>query len=339
MEEIVQALREQGVLVRDGVETRHVASLPLDLRLPTTVQGVLAARIDRLPPAEKELLQTLAVIGKEFPFSLLTQVVDKPEDELHGLLAHLQAAEFIYEQPAFPDVEYIFKHALTQEVAYNSLLIDRRKVLHERTAQAMEELFHSQLEDHYSDLAHHYSRSGNTQKAVEYLQLAGQQAVQRSAYAEAITHLTTALELLKTLPDTPERTQQELSLQITLGIPLMATKGCAAPEVERVYTRARELCQQVGETPQLFPCLQGLYRVLFVRGELQTARELAEQLLRLGPERTRPSSSRRGPSGVGSGLVLPWRIGPARAHVEQGIALYDPQQHAPMPSSTGMTPG
>ena len=161
-------------------------------------------------------------------------------------------------------MEYIFKHALTQEVAYNSLLLERRKVLHERTAQAIEALFHSRLEDHYSELAHHYSRSGNTQKAVEYLQLAGQQAVQRSANAEAISHLTTALELLKTLPDTPERTQQELTLQIALGAPLMATKGYAAPEVEHAYTRARELCQQVGETPQLFPVLWGLW-VFYLR--------------------------------------------------------------------------
>src|SRR5262249_13910777 len=194
---------------------------------------------------EKALLQTLAVIGKEFSLSLLKQVVNQPEDVLHRLLSHLRAAEFIYEQPAFPEPEYTFKHALTQEVAYNSLLVERRKVLHERTAQAMEALFHHRLEDHYSELAYHYSRSGNTQKAVEYLQRAGQQAVQRSANEEAVSHFTTALELLKTLPDTPEHTQQELTLQITLGAPLMATKGFGSPEVEKAYTRARKLCQQI----------------------------------------------------------------------------------------------
>src|SRR5262249_34794913 len=183
--------------------------------IPPTVQAVLASRIDRLPAEEKALLQTLSVIGKEFSLSLLKQVVDQPEEALQGLLFHLQAAEFIYEQPAFPEVEYIFKHALTQEVTYNSLLQEQRKVLHERTAQAIEMLFHSRLDDHYSNLAQHYSRSSNTPKAVEYLQLAGQQAVQRSANAEAISHLTAALELLKTLPDTSERAQQELTLQIT----------------------------------------------------------------------------------------------------------------------------
>src|SRR5713101_8359778 len=121
----------------------------------------------------------LAVIGKEFPLSLLRQVVNQPEDSLQQFLSHLQTAEFIYEQPAFLEVEYTFKHALTQEVAYNSLLVERRKVLHERTAQAIESLFHYRLEDYYSELAYHYSRSGNTQKAVEYLQLAGQQAGER----------------------------------------------------------------------------------------------------------------------------------------------------------------
>src|SRR5262249_11010054 len=152
-----------------------------------------------------------------------------------------------------PEVEYIFKHALTQEVAYNSVLIERRKTLHEQTAQAIEQLYHDRLEEHYSELAHHYSRSGNTEKAVEYLQLAGEQAVQRSANTEALSLFTTALELLGTLASTPARIRHELRLQIALGQPLIITKGPAAPEVEAAYVRAHALCQQVGETPQLFP--------------------------------------------------------------------------------------
>src|SRR6185295_191127 len=141
----------------------------------------------------------------------------QPDEQFYRLLASLQHKEFLYEQPAFPEVEYLFKHALTQEVAYNSVLIERRKILHEHTGRAIEQLYQGRVEDHYSDLAHHYTRGGNTPKAVEYLQLAGQQAVQRSANAEAISHLTTALELLKILPDTCERAQQELMLQIALG--------------------------------------------------------------------------------------------------------------------------
>src|SRR5262249_32901119 len=143
--------------------------LPTDLHIPTTVQAVLASRIDRLPSEEKDLLQTLAVIGKEFSLTLLQQVVERSEEALYRQLTHLQTAEFIYEQPAFPEVEYIFKHALTQEVAYTSLLQERRKTLHERAARAIEALSYSRLEDHYSELAYHYTRSGNTEKAVEYL--------------------------------------------------------------------------------------------------------------------------------------------------------------------------
>jgi class 3 adenylate cyclase/predicted ATPase len=329
MEEIVQALVEQGMLVRDGLGAglRPAPTMNLTgLRIPTTVQGVLAARIDRLPPEEKDLLQTLAVIGKEFSWSLLKQVVDKSEDELHRLLSHLQAAEFIYEQPAFPEVEYTFKHALTQEVAYNSLLQERRLVLHERVAQAMEALFHSRLEDHYSELARHYSRSGNTEKAIEYLHLAGQQAVQRSANAEAITHLTTALELLKSVPDTPERAQRELMLQIALGPPLIATKGYGVLEVEHAYIRARELCRQVGETPQLFPALLGLSVFHMVRAEYQTARELGEQCLSLAQRVQDPALITGTYSMLGMILYNLGEFPLARAHAEQGIALYDPQQ-------------
>src|SRR5262249_19583680 len=272
MEEMVQELFEQGVLVRDGVGARlrlgsstGQAPLSTDLHIPTTVQGVLAARIDRLAPDEKALLQQLAVIGREFPVSLIRQVIAQPEEELYGLLASLQRKEFLYEQPAFPEVEYIFKHALTQEVAYSSVLVERRKALHERTAQAIEALYSSSLDDHYGELAHHYSRNGNTQKAIEYLQRAGQQAVQRSANVEAIGHLPTALELLKTLPDGPERTQQEITLQLILGVPLNATKGYGAPEMGQLYARALELCRQVGNTPQLLPALHGLWEFYLLR--------------------------------------------------------------------------
>jgi predicted ATPase len=193
------------------------------------------------------------VLGKEFAWGLLTQVTDQSEEELQRLLAHLQSAEFIYVQPAFPESAYTFKHALTQEVAYNAVLLERRRVLHERAAQAIEALFAERLPEQYHVLAHHYSRSGNTAKAIDYLYRAGQQAVERSAYTEAISHLTTALDLLSTRPETHERSHQELTVQMTLGIALRAIKGSRAPEVERLYTRARELCERVGGTAAAFP--------------------------------------------------------------------------------------
>ena len=266
MEEVVQTLAEEGALTGERGKYR-LETTPTELHISPTVQGVLTARIDRLATKEKELLQQLSVIGRQFPLSLMKQVVPLSDDELSRVLASLQAKEFLYEQPAFPEVEYLFKHALTQDVAYGTVLHEQRKDLHERTGQAIEGLYRTSVGDHYSELAHHYSRSGNTQKAVEYLGLAGQQAMQRSENKEAIEYLTSALHLLKTLPDTPERRQQELALHVALGVPLTATKSWAAPEVGKVYMRARELCEQVGDTPELFPVLWGLCAFYLVRAQ------------------------------------------------------------------------
>ena len=203
MEEMVQALFEQGVLARNGAV--KLAKPLNEIRVPPTVQAILASRIDRLPAAEKELLQTLAVLGREFSSGLIKRVAGKSDDELERMLSALQLAEFIYEQPAMGDVEYTFKHALTLEVAYNSVLVERRRLLHERAAQAIEALFPDRLEDHLAELAHHYDRSGNVRKAVEYLGRAGRLAAQQTAHSEAVGYLRRALELLKNLPDSAER--------------------------------------------------------------------------------------------------------------------------------------
>jgi predicted ATPase len=312
LEEIVQTLVEQG-----GVE----------IQLPPTVQGVLAARIDRLGAETKALLQTMAVLGKECSWSLLKQVVDQPEAELQRLLTHLQAAEFLYEQPGIPAPKYVFKHVLTQDVAYASLPRERRRGVHERVAQALEALFPDRLEEHYSALAHHYSHSGNTAKAVYYLQHAGQQAEQRSAYTEAIRHVTRALELLKTLPDTPERCQQELRMQLTLGRALMATKGWTTQDVEHTYARARELCRQVGDTSQLFQVLWGLRTFYTARGELQQTPALVEEMMALAQRQHDAVLLLEAHFALGYDVYWLGELGAARTHLEQGMAFYDPQQH------------
>jgi predicted ATPase len=170
IEEMVQALFDEGVLVRDG--TVKVARPLGQLRMPPTVQGILAARIDRLPREEKDLLQTLAVVGREAPLTLIRKMVTRPQIE--QMLGNLQAGEFIYEQAASGEAQYTFKHALTQEVAYNSLLFERRKALHERAGVTIESLYAGRLDDQLRELARHYSSSGNVNKAVEYLDRAGQ---------------------------------------------------------------------------------------------------------------------------------------------------------------------
>ena len=309
------------------------------LQLPSTVQGILAARIDRLAPEEKALLQQLAVIGREFPLSLIRHVITQPEEELYRLLSSLQRKEFLYEQPAFPEVEYIFKHALTQEVAYGTVLQERRKALHERTAQAIEALYSTNLDDHYSDLAHHYSRSGNTAKAIEYLQKAGQQAARHSANAEAINHLTTALELLKTLPDTADRAGQELTLHLSLGASLIATKGYNAAEVEQTYTRAQELCLQVGEPLQVAQVLFGLVSFNAVRGNHTAALALEEQFLTVAHRQQDSTLSLVVHALLGGTLLWLGEFTPAQAHLDQVGAFYDPEHHCDLAYYMGQDPG
>ena len=299
---------------------------------------MLAARIDRQPAEEKALVQTLAVLGRGFSFGLLKRVMAQPEQELYRLLSQLHGGKSIHEQATFPESSYTFKHALTQEVAYNSLLPEQRRTLHERTAHAIEEILHDRPEEHYSELAPHYRRSGNTMKAAVYLQLAGRQAVQQSAYAEAIGHVNTALELLRTLPDTVERREQELTLQITLGPALMATNGFGASEVEAAFTRARELSQQVGDTPQLYMVLQGLSGFYALRVKFQALRELMEQRLSLAQRLRNPALLAQAQLAHGHDLLALGEMASARAHVEQGVALDNPEQHHSLAFGGGLDP-
>ncbi|HYL60721.1 MAG TPA: adenylate/guanylate cyclase domain-containing protein, partial [Candidatus Acidoferrales bacterium] len=219
IEEIVQELFEQGTLVRNGAV--KLAKSLATIQIPSTVQAVLASRIDRLPPEQKDLLQTLAIIGKEFPLRLVREVSGKSDDELDGLLAGLQTAEFIYEQPAVGDVAYVFKHALSQQVAAGSALMERRRVLHERVARVLEAQFPETVETQPELIAHHYTEAGLGAQAIPYWQRAGERALQRSANLEAIDHLKKGLELLGSRPDAQGRiaTQeaQRYSLLVVLG--------------------------------------------------------------------------------------------------------------------------
>ncbi len=277
MEETVQVMFDEGALTHNG-KVKLTRSLS-QLKIPPTVQAILASRIDRLPPDEKDLLQTLAVLGKEFPFALAKSVVPKSEEELNRMLFDLQLGEFIYEQPASVDVEYIFKHALTQEVAYNSVLSERRKILHERIGTAIEALFKDSLGDHLSQLAHHYRHTSNTKKAVEYLAMAAKRELTKSAYQGALDHLQSAVDLLANSPQSEERSRQELDLRIDHGLALLAVSGWHVPEVGTTYRRARELCQELALAgdPRLFSVVFGLWMHHLTRGEHRDARYFAEE--------------------------------------------------------------
>jgi predicted ATPase len=299
---------------------------PLPLAIPATLKDSLMARLDRLGTA-KEVAQLGATLGREFSYELIQAVSSMDEANLQQALAVLVAAEVLYPRGLQLQARYLFKHALIQDAAYQSLLKSTRQQYHQQIARVLEERFAEIKETQPELLAYHYTAAGITAQAIPYWQKAGRRATQRSANVEAISHLTKGLELLKTLPDTLERTQQELTLQIALGVPLMATKGFAAPEVERVYTRARELCRRVGETPQLFPVIEGLQAFYNVRGDHQTVRELAEQLLSLAQRVQDPALLLEAHHMLGSALFALGEWASARVHLKQGIALYDPEQH------------
>jgi predicted ATPase len=219
------------------------------------------------------------------------------------------------------------------------LLRRTRQKYHHRIAAVFEEHFPDTKETQPELLAHHYTEAGLREQAIPYWQQAGQQAIRRSANVEAISHLTKALELLKALPDTPERSQRELTLQIALGNALMATKGYAAPEVEQAYTQARALCQQIGETPQLFPVLLGLWAFYSQRAELQTGRELAEQFLRLAQNAHDSALLVEAHRMLGWTLFVIGELAPALVHTEQGMALYDEAKHGEGTVLYGEDPG
>ena len=279
IEEIVQALFGEGALVRNGV-VKVAHPLPR-LRLPPTVQGILAARIDRLSTAQKDLLQTLAVIGGVSSLDLLRQVASTDQTQLEQRLAELQVGEFVYQQPAAGDVEYVFKHALTQEVAYSSVLSERRKALHDRVARGLETLFANSIDEHLTELAYHYSRGSRDDEAVKYLVRAGEQALQLSAFSQAATYLEGGLTRLEQLPISSERDVAEIAIRRNLADVTMVTRGYAAPEYERHLVRRHELADRLRDNTQIFYSLVGISIFSAFRLELGKAQEIGTKLLEI----------------------------------------------------------
>jgi predicted ATPase len=277
IEEMVQVLIDEEVVVPDGAALRVARPLS-QVHIPTTVQAVLASRIDRLPSDEKQLLQTLAVIGREFPLPLIQRVTRSSEEALDEKLSHLQSADFINEEPAFPDIKFTFKHALTQEVAYNSLLAERRQLIHQQIAETMESCYGDRLSEHFKELALHYSRSGNAPKAIEYLRLAGEQAASRSFLDEAIAQLEAALGLLPKLEKAAARDEQELAIRMALMMPSVEANSMAAPAVQQNLSRARLLCEQLGQSQLLGWVLVGQFFIHYSVKNFAGARECTEQL-------------------------------------------------------------
>ncbi len=322
LEELTKTVLESGLLTDVGDRYELSGRLP-PLAIPATLHDSLMARLDRQAPV-KELAQTAAVIGREFSHALLAAVSDRPETELQAALDQLVAAELIFRRGVPPQATYSFKHALVQDAAYQSLLKSKRQQLHGRIAKALERRFPDTAPE---VLAHHCTEAALTDQAAMYWHLAGQQALELSAYREAIAHFERALRLLSCLPPGPERDARELNLQLALGAAWIPAKAYSADEVRRAYGSAVELSRRVGNADQRFAALRGLWNNHLMRVELRAAKELAVQL-RAAAEETGDAERRLvAERAVGSGLLALAEHREANACFRRGIALYEPERH------------
>src|SRR5512134_243420 len=279
LEESVQSLVETAALV--GERGAYRLTRPVEhLTIPATVQAILAARIDRLGPEAKRLLQAAAVIGKDVALPLLLAIADAPEPEVRAQLTHLQAAEFLYEARLFPDLEYTFKHALTHEVAYQGLLHDRQRALHARITEAIERLSTERVAEHAERLAHHALRGELWEKAVAYLRQAGLRAMARAANREAIAHLEEALGALRRLPEIRETTELTIDLHIDLRNALLPL-GDRARMADHL-NEAEGLARTLGDQQRIARIATFMVVQCLGSGDYDEAVTFGQEALRIG---------------------------------------------------------
>jgi class 3 adenylate cyclase/DNA-binding winged helix-turn-helix (wHTH) protein/predicted ATPase len=333
VEELTKMVLESG-LVKEKDGHYELAEARPSLAIPTTLQDSLMARLDR-QGVGKPVAQLGATLGREFSYGVLQAVAPMDEATLQQGLTQLVGAEILYQRGLPPQAHYVFKHVLIQEAAYQSLLRSTRQQYHRQIAQVLEERFPELCEEQPELLAHHYTEAGLQAPAVGYLQRAGQRAIERSAYVEAIAHLRQGLILIAALPDTPERLQHELMLYMALGVTLAATQGYAAPAVEHAYLQARECCRKLGDPAPLFTVLRGLWLVYLTRAELQRAYEQGEHLLRLAQHHQEPTLFLEAHRALGTSLLFLGDLATSWTHLERGITLYEAQQHHALTMSPG----
>ena len=332
VEELVKMVVESDFVTAVNSHYKLTGPLPA-LAIPSTLHDSLMARLDRLATA-KEVAQLGATLGREFSAELLRAVSPWDVTILDQGLAQLVEAELLFRRGLPPHGQYTFKHALVRDTAYQSLLKRTRQQYHERIARVLEDQFGAVVEAQPELVAQHYTEAGLSGPAIAYWYKAGQQASQRSANIEAMSHLNQGLELLMSLPDTPEQRQQELRFQLALGAVQIAARGYASPEARRTFARARELSEQLGDSSQHFPALVGIATTYLVAGEIKTAHQHAAQLLSLAHHQR--AAALVVPAHSTFGIVSFWRgeQAVAREHLERAIALYAP--HRDNPSASGV---
>ncbi len=322
VEELTKSVLESGLLREE--RDRYVLDRALPLfAIPTSLHDSLMARLDRLASV-RLVAQIGSAIGREFSYELLHAVSRLPEDELQAALIRLVASELVFRRGTPPDAVYAFKHALVQDAAHDSLLRSTRQQLHARIAEALQAHSPGIMDTQPELFAQHYAEAGLVEKSVACWSKAGHRSAARSAMPEAAAQFYKGLDQLTLLPDTPERQRQELELCSSLGTVLMAVKGYAAPETGKIFARARDLWEQLGSPSEFrqVPYGQSVYHML--RGELDLALRLAQDLLHLTRQRNDPAGLVLGHYSSGLNRFCIGRFASSRSHLEEALALYDP---------------
>jgi len=309
-----------------GVSSCYTTGSGITTHLPNTLIQSLNARLDHLG-RHKAVAQLGAMLGRDFSFALLRAVYQDDEEQLKNSLAHLVNAELLLQNGLFPDTKFVFKHALIQDAAYESLLKSARRNLHNRIAEVIEQQFPELTATDPAFVAHQFYQAGNGQQAVAYWQIAGQQALHRSSYQDAMAHFGSALQCLSEHTNIADADHKELLLRSGLGTATIAVKGFAAPQVGEQYQRVFQISRHTPDKASHFPAVWGLWVFYLVRGELQTAHELASEMLATGQALHDDAMTLEGHWTLGDTLFWRGKLTEARDHLEQAIALYQPQKH------------
>ena len=347
MVQVVDYLDQQHLLQGAAETAADRSGGPaIDQVVPQGLQDLLEAHLGRLTATEQQVLEVGSVAGAEFVVASVAAGVQMAPDAVEAVCERLaRQGQFLEDRGLveWPDGtvsgRYGFRHALYQEVVYQRLGAGHRARLHRRIGAREEAGYGARAGERAAALAMHFARGRDAQRAVPYLQQAAANALTRCAYQEAIAHLSRGLEVLQTLPDTPEHRRLELRVHLTLGPAVIVTQGPASPAVERVYTRAQELCQQLGETPALFSVLRGLWICSAVGGKFHAAEALGQQLLALAQEAQDTGHLLEAHRTLAATLFYLGEFTAAYTHAQQGLALYDPQQHHVLAFHYGQDPG
>lgn len=336
VEELTKTARASEFLREEEDRYTLTGSLS-ELAIPATLQDSLMARLDRFPTL-REVAQLGAVLGREFAYGMLQLLSPLEEAELIDGLGQLVANELLYQRGRPPRARYIFKHALIQDAAYQSLLRRTRQQYHQQVATLLVDRFPEVVASQAELVAHHYSQAGCHEEAVEFFQKAGRNALARSANAEAVTHLGKALDCLRQLPQTPASLERELTLQMALGPALVAWRGFVHDDVGNVYARALELCRQLGNDEHLPITLRGRQIFHMIRGEIERSQEFARQLMALAERQDEPALVVGACHALGQNTFFIGQLTRALEIVERGIALFDADRHR-LPYWPGGQPG